>query len=138
MNRSAWCSLAMAVRVSSGMKVSSSRVKMTSAPIRVSSSRPRRSATSSTRSDRIGLVLVGDGSTGFQRDEGVIVASEDDVSSHPSLEQPAQAQRHIQHQVLLHQAVRADGPSIVTAMPGVNHDAANLETEGASKAAFPG
>ena len=90
------------------------------------------------RNEQIGLVLVGDGGPGFQRDEGVIVAGEDDVGSQASLQQAAQPQRDVQHQVLLHQAVGADGPSVVPAMPGVHHDAADLQTQGAGEAAFPG
>ncbi len=85
--------------------------------------------------EQVGLVLVGDGSPRLQRDESIVVAGVDHVGAQPSLQQSTEAQRHVQHHILFHHAIGADGAGVVAAVSGVNHDAADLQAECARQAA---
>ena len=78
------------------------------------------------RYKQVSLALVGHRRACLQRNESIVVAGVDNVGPKSVLQQLAQPQRHIQHQVLFHQAARTDGAGIVTAVAGIHHDLSDL------------
>ncbi len=88
--------------------------------------------------EEIGLRLVGDGRSGLQRNEGVVIAGKDDVGAQALLEQLAQAQRDIEHHLLFFNATRSHGAGVMSTMAGIDDDAADLETECAHQGALAG
>ena len=87
------------------------------------------------RNEQVCLVFVGDGRARFQRDERVVVAGVDHVRAQSRFQQPSQAQRNVEHQVFLQQPIRSDGSGVVSPVSGIDHDAADLQPEGANQAA---
>ena len=53
----------------------------------------------------------------------------DDLRPQPVMQQLAQAQRHIQHHILLLNPLRAQRPRVMPAMPGIDHDPPNLQPQ---------
>ena len=86
--------------------------------------------------EQIGLMLIGDGGARLQRNEGVVVAGVDDVGAQLALQQPAQAQRDVEHQIFFQQAVGADGSGVVAAVTGIDDDASDLQAESANQRAL--
>src|SRR5438132_6607893 len=80
--------------------------------------------------EQIRLLLVSDGGTRFQRDEGVVLPRENHLRSHPRLEQLAQALADIQNEVLFFESVRADRARIMPAVAGLNNNPANFDPQG--------
>ena len=83
--------------------------------------------------EQVGLLLVGDGRPGLERNEGVVGARVDDFRVQAFLDQPADAQRDVEDQVLFEQALDSFGALVVPAVAGVDDDAADLEAEGAGQ-----
>ena len=80
--------------------------------------------------EEIGLRVIGDFRALLERDERVVVARIDHFGSRqPLLDELAQAQGHIQAQVFFHQSRGADRAGIMAAVPGVDHDAADLQSQ---------
>ena len=88
--------------------------------------------------EEIGLRLVGDGCTGLQRYEGIVIAGIDDVGTQALLEQLAKTQGDVEHHLLFFNATRSHGAGVVSAMAGIDDDAADLEAEGAHQGALAG
>ena len=87
------------------------------------------------RDEEVGLMLVGNRSARFQRDERIVVAGVNDICAQSRLQQLPQAQRHIEYQVFLQQAVRPNGSGVMPTMSGVDHDPSDLQSERANQAA---
>ena len=86
--------------------------------------------------EQVGLMLVGDGGARLQRNERVVVAGVDHVGAQARLQQPAQAQSDVEHQILLHHPVRADGAGVVAAVSGIDHNASDLQSQRRGQAAI--
>ena len=78
------------------------------------------------RYKQVGLVLVGHRRARLQRNESIVIAGIDNVGAQSVLQQLAQPQRYIQHQVLFHEPARTDGAGIVTAVAGIHNDLSDL------------
>ncbi len=86
---------------------------------------------------QIGLRAVRDGGALLERHKSVVVARVDHVrAGQLLLDQRSQAQRHVEAQILLHQAVRTDGAGVVAAVAGVDHDAADFQSQSARQRAL--
>ena len=85
------------------------------------------------RNKQVGALLVGDGGAGFERNEGIVLARIDHFGAQPRFQQFAQAAADFEHQILFAQAIGADGPGIVAAMTGIDHDLANLQPQRADQ-----
>ena len=72
--------------------------------------------------------MIGDCGTRLQRNESIVVARVDHIRSELLFEEFAQTERHIQHQIFLLQALRANSAGIVAAMAGIDHDFADFQT----------
>src|SRR6266851_4192087 len=57
------------------------------------------------RDEKVGLLLIGDGSASLQRDESIVAPSEGDFSAQPRLQQLTQALAYVEHQVFFQQAI---------------------------------
>ena len=75
--------------------------------------------------EKIRLFLVRDRSTCLQRNESIVAPGEDDFGSQAGFQQLAETLADIEHQILLQQTIRADGPSVMPPMAWINHDLAN-------------
>ena len=87
---------------------------------------------------QVGLLLVGNCGAAFQRNERVVGAGVDDLGVHALFHQLADALRDVEHQFLLHQTVRTLRALVVPAVPGIDHDAAHLESQRAGERTAPG
>ena len=45
------------------------------------------------------------------------------------MQQLSKPQRHIEHHILLFDSIRPDCAGVVPAMPGIDHDASNLQAQ---------
>ncbi len=85
------------------------------------------------RNKQIGPLLVRDRRPRFQRDECVVLPRIDDLGPQPRLQQFAQLAPDFEHQVFFFQAIRPDGSRIVAAMPGIDHNLADLQSQRADQ-----
>ncbi len=88
--------------------------------------------------EQVGLRFIGDFRAALQRNESVVVAREDHFGAGQFLlNEFSEPQRDIEAQIFLHQSGRSDGPGIVPAVPGIDHDAANLQAQRARQGMLP-
>src|SRR5215831_9277721 len=88
--------------------------------------------------EEIGALAVRDGSAGFERDEGIVLAGVDDFSAEPGFELAAKTLGDIKYEVFFEQAIGTDGACVVPSMAGIDNDLADLETERANEGAIAG
>jgi len=80
--------------------------------------------------EQVGLHLVGSGGALLERNKCVVLACVNHFRARKLVfDQVAQAQGHIEAEIFFHQAVGADGSSVVAAVAGVNHDAADFQAQ---------
>ncbi len=78
----------------------------------------------------IGLRIVRNPRSLLQRDKRIVFARVDHVRARKLLlDQIPQPQRHIEAQIFFHQTVRADRSRVVAAVAGIDHDAADFQSE---------
>ena len=87
------------------------------------------------RNEQVGLLLVGDRGASLQRNESVVLAGKDHVSAEAGLQQLAQSPADVEHQIFFLQAIGTDGAGIVSAVAGIDHDPADLQSQGADQRA---
>ena len=79
---------------------------------------------------KIRLGIIGNRGAVFEGNEGVVFARVDHFSAGQLLlDQRTEAKRNIQAKILFEKAMRPDCSGVITAMPGVNHDAADFQAE---------
>ena len=86
------------------------------------------------RDHEIGAPLVGDVRPLLQRNELVLLARVDDLRAHPPGEELAQTLRDVEDHVLLAQSSGPDGSRVMTAVPGIDENAIELESQGSREA----
>ena len=73
-------------------------------------------------------------SSGMKR---IVVAGIDDVGAETCLQQAAESECNVEHDVLLHHAVRTDSSGIVSTVACVDHNAPNLQAKRAGQVRSP-
>src|SRR3989442_13365205 len=81
------------------------------------------------RDEQICLLLVGNGSAGFQRNEGIVLACVDLIRARPRLKQHAEPLGNVQNEIFFLKPIWGDGTCVMTAMAGVDDDLANLQPQ---------
>src|SRR6266498_3129019 len=79
--------------------------------------------------EQVRLLLVGDGGASLKRDKSIVTAGVNHVRAKPGTQQLAQPSSHIKYEFLLFKTVGTDGAGIVAAMPGVDDDPPDFQTE---------
>src|SRR6202000_485969 len=88
--------------------------------------------------EEVGLRLVGDRRTGLQGYEGIVIAGIDGVGSQALLKQLAETQGYVEHHLLFFDSTRSCGAGVVSAVAGIDDDAADLEAKGAYQRSLAG
>src|ERR1700737_2845546 len=84
--------------------------------------------------EQIRMGFVSDMRSFFKGNEGVIVTRIDDVGAGQALANNfSQAQGYVQAQILFHQASRANGSGVVSAVAGIDYDSSDFQSQCASK-----
>src|SRR5581483_7733776 len=83
--------------------------------------------------EQVGLFAIGDGGASLERNEGIVLTGVDHVRTEPALQQFAEAATNLQNQVLFLQTIRADGSGVMTAVAGIDDNAADLKTKRADQ-----
>src|SRR4029077_4715498 len=82
------------------------------------------------RNEEVGLGLVGDFRAAFERDESVVVPGKYYIGTRQlQLNDFAQPQRYIEAQVFFHEAGWTNRAGIMSAVSGIDDDAADLESQ---------
>src|SRR5258707_15848158 len=89
------------------------------------------------RNKKIGTLLVGNGRTSFEWNESVVLTGVDNFRAQSGIKQLAQPPADFQHQIFFFQAIRPDSSRIVAAMPGIDHNPADLQSQSADQRAVP-
>ncbi len=86
--------------------------------------------------EEVRLRLVRNGRARFQWNECIVRARVDDLRAQVVMQELAQAERHVQHHVLLHNAARPQRARVMAAVARVDHDAADLQSQRAHQRPF--
>ena len=83
--------------------------------------------------EKIGRFLIGDGGSGFERNEGVVFAGVNDFGAEAGLQQLAQTAAHVEHQIFFLKTIGADRAGVVASVAGIDYDFADLQAQGADQ-----
>ena len=89
------------------------------------------------REEQVGLRLIRDRRPRLQRNKRVVRPRINHLRAQPLVQQLAQPQRHIQHNVLLLDAAHAHRARVVPAMPRIDHDAPDLQPQRPHQRSLP-
>ena len=81
------------------------------------------------RDEQVRPLLVRDRGASFERYESVVLASVYDLGAQTGFQQTTEALSHIEHHVLLQQAIWPDRACVVASVASINHDLANLQSQ---------